>query len=116
MTGVFNVSTDCCCQVSRDDRLAARVFGGIGRAGLSGLAALAEACSSPRGLHAQADSDPGRSRRLIHAVPPEVSLGEALSDPIVRAVMAADRVDPAELEESLDALAKKLARPRAGGR
>ena len=35
---------------------------------------------------------------------PELSLEEMLADPIVRAVMAADGVDPAELSELLRSL------------
>ena len=40
----------------------------------------------------------------------DMSLGEALSDPLIRAVMAADRVDPARLAAELGETARRLAR------
>lgn len=46
----------------------------------------------------------------------DLSLGEAMSDPLIRTVMRADGVNPIELEASLAALSEKLAkRNRAGG-
>ena len=38
----------------------------------------------------------------------ELTLTELLDDPMTRAVMAADRVDPAALNETLSAVARKL--------
>ena len=40
----------------------------------------------------------------------DMSLHEALSDPLIRAVMAADRVDPARLAVELGETARRLAR------
>jgi hypothetical protein len=40
----------------------------------------------------------------------EMSLNEALSDPLIRAVMAADRVDPEKLAAELAETARRLAR------
>jgi hypothetical protein len=40
----------------------------------------------------------------------EMSLAEALSDPLIRAVMAADGVDPARLAVELGETARRLAR------
>ncbi len=40
----------------------------------------------------------------------EPTLKDALSDPLIRTVMAADGVDAAELETMLTAVARKLAR------
>ena len=40
----------------------------------------------------------------------DMSLHEALSDPLIRAVMAADRVDPARLAAELGETARRLAR------
>jgi hypothetical protein len=37
----------------------------------------------------------------------ELTLGEMLADPIVRALMDADRVDPAELEAALRSVASR---------
>jgi hypothetical protein len=46
----------------------------------------------------------------------DLTLGEAMSDPLIRAVMRADGINPAELEASLAALGDKLEkRNRAGG-
>ncbi len=42
--------------------------------------------------------------------PPELTLHEALSDPLIRAVMAADRVNPEKLAADLAETAKRLAR------
>ncbi|HEX4554772.1 MAG TPA: hypothetical protein VH249_12340 [Xanthobacteraceae bacterium] len=39
-----------------------------------------------------------------------MSLNEALSDPLIRAVMAADRVDPEKLAAELAETARRLAR------
>jgi hypothetical protein len=47
---------------------------------------------------------------------PESSLSEALSDPLIRAVMAADRVDPRELESGLRDIARQLDSRRRGAR
>jgi hypothetical protein len=44
----------------------------------------------------------------------EPSLSEALSDPVIRAVMKADGVDPALLAADLRRLASSLRRPAAG--
>ena len=47
---------------------------------------------------------------------PESNLGEALSDPLIRAVMAADGVDPRELESGLRDIARQLdSRRRSAG-
>ena len=40
----------------------------------------------------------------------DMSLAEALADPLVRAVMAADRVDPVRLAAELGETARRLAR------
>jgi len=40
----------------------------------------------------------------------DMSLHEALADPLIRAVMAADRVDPARLAVELGETARRLAR------
>jgi hypothetical protein len=40
----------------------------------------------------------------------DMSLSEALADPLIRAVMAADRVDPARLAADLTETARRLAR------
>ena len=40
----------------------------------------------------------------------DMSLHEALADPLIRAVMAADRVDPARLAIELGETARRLAR------
>jgi hypothetical protein len=40
----------------------------------------------------------------------DMSLREALSDPLIRAVMAADRVDPARLAAELSETARRLHR------
>jgi hypothetical protein len=40
----------------------------------------------------------------------DMSLREALSDPLIRAVMAADRVDPARLAADLAETARRLGR------
>ena len=42
---------------------------------------------------------------------PELTLKDALSDSIVKAVMAADRVDPREFEANLRHIAKTRAEP-----
>jgi hypothetical protein len=46
----------------------------------------------------------------------ELTLTDLLADPMILAVMAADRVDPAALEAALSGLARRLepARPAAG--
>jgi hypothetical protein len=45
---------------------------------------------------------------------PEPTLAELLSDPVTRAVMQADGVDPWELEEMLRGLARLRAQSSAG--
>jgi hypothetical protein len=49
----------------------------------------------------------------------ELTLSDALSDPLVRIVMAADNVDPAKLESMLrriaEGVAPNLSRPREAG-
>jgi hypothetical protein len=40
----------------------------------------------------------------------DMSLAEALADPLIRAVMAADRVDPTQLAVQLGETARRLAR------
>ena len=40
----------------------------------------------------------------------DMSLAEALADPLIRAVMAADRVDPTRLAVELGETARRLAR------
>ena len=52
---------------------------------------------------------PGRNPR-IGTCCREMSLSDALSDPLIRAVMAADRVDPARLAAELGETARRLAR------
>jgi hypothetical protein len=42
----------------------------------------------------------------------ELTLQSALSDPLIRTVMAADKVDPVQLELMLRQIAKKVAAPR----
>jgi hypothetical protein len=42
----------------------------------------------------------------------ELTLRNALSDPLIRTVMAADNVDPAELESMLRRIAKEVATHR----
>jgi hypothetical protein len=41
---------------------------------------------------------------------PDMSLTEALADPLIRAVMAADRVDPARLASELAETARRFGR------
>jgi hypothetical protein len=41
---------------------------------------------------------------------PDMSLAEALADPLIRAVMAADRVDPARLATELTETARRFGR------
>jgi hypothetical protein len=41
---------------------------------------------------------------------PDMSLTEALADPLIRAVMAADRVDPARLADELAETARRFGR------
>jgi hypothetical protein len=43
---------------------------------------------------------------------PDMSLAEALSDPLIRAVMAADRVDPARLAAELAETLRQMGRTR----
>ena len=43
---------------------------------------------------------------------PESNISQTLSDPLIRSVMAADRVDPRELEARLNAIARTLASRR----
>ena len=52
---------------------------------------------------------PARNAR-IGAGCRDVTLHEALADPLVRAVMAADRVDPTRLAAELGETARRLAR------
>ena len=117
MTRVSDARTEDTCH----DRLAARVFGSLGLASVNVLAALARDRSLRRtaGRHTDGWDDlcrPTAGEAVAMAFGAEVSLREALSDPIVVSLMAADRVDPTELEESLEVLAKKLARRRANAR
>jgi len=46
----------------------------------------------------------------------DLTLNEALSDPIIGAVMAADNVDREELKQSLISLAQQIELKRAGSR
>ena len=46
----------------------------------------------------------------------ELTLDRLLADPMTQAIMAADRVDPAELEAAWTALARKLSLARAAER
>jgi len=108
---VFERSNDC-CRDERCDQLAAKVFGALGLKSRDVLAAM---------------TDPGPARRTGRRAEPrreacwpdgvwtaaEVSLSDALADPIVVSLMAADGVDPAALETSLAELAVTLARRRA---
>ena len=43
----------------------------------------------------------------------EPTLGELLADPMIRALMSADHVDPHALEAMFHSLAPRVARPRA---
>jgi hypothetical protein len=43
---------------------------------------------------------------------PESNISQTLSDPLIRSVMAADRVDPRELERHLNAIARTIAKRR----
>lgn len=54
----------------------------------------------------------GRCTRQAHvgAGFPDMSLKEALADPLIRAVMAADGVDPARLAEELAETARRFGR------
>ncbi len=52
---------------------------------------------------------PARNER-IGAGCRDITLPEALADPLIRAVMAADRVDPARLATELAETARQLAR------
>ena len=52
---------------------------------------------------------PARNAR-IGAGCRDMSLREALSDPLIRAVMAADRVDPARLADELAETARRFGR------
>ncbi len=49
-------------------------------------------------------------RARIGAGFPDMSLTEALADPLIRAVMAADRVDPARLADELAETARRFGR------
>jgi hypothetical protein len=54
---------------------------------------------------------------ISHARPcrhgkPEPSIADMLSDPMVRAVMAADGIDPMELEAELRSIARTIASAR----
>ncbi len=114
MTRFFDSMT--CRDETCRDRLAARVIGGLGLAGMNVLAAVAGDFSRAGRRMADQPSASGRAeRRVMISHIAEVSLSEALSDPIVRSLMAADRVDPTELEACLDKLATKLKRRRANG-
>jgi hypothetical protein len=42
----------------------------------------------------------------------ELTLHSALSDPLIRSLMAADNVDPVKLESMLRRIAKEVATPR----
>jgi hypothetical protein len=95
MSRALNGLNDC-CRDERCDRLAAEVFGGQGL--------------TSRDVLATATRRKGQESRRDPCWPAaEVSLGEALSDPIVMSLMAADRVDPAALAESFHTLARVLA-------
>jgi hypothetical protein len=100
-----------CCRDERCGELAARVFGGLGLKSRDVLAAMTEGPTRRKGR------EPGREPcRPDHEgawAAAEVSLSEALADPIVMSLMAADGVDPAALETNLAELAVKLARRRA---
>jgi len=120
MTRISDVTGGARGEERCSDRVAACVFGGLGLPAPDTLAAMAERFSrarpvadpSPaRGL--QPDDCPPAGRRSRIRPAPEVSLSEALSDPIVVSLMAADGVDPAELEANLARVAQKLA-ARAG--
>ena len=52
----------------------------------------------------------GAPRGRIGAGFPDMSLAEALADPLIRAVMAADRVDPARLAAELAETARRVGR------
>ena len=50
------------------------------------------------------------SQARIGAGLPDMSLTEALADPLIRALMAADRVDPAQLASDLAETARRFGR------
>jgi hypothetical protein len=52
----------------------------------------------------------GGQERSIGAGFPDMSLAEALADPLIRAMMAADRVDPARLAHELAETARRVGR------
>ena len=52
----------------------------------------------------------GAQETRIGAGFPDMSLAEALADPLIRAVMAADGVDPAQLKIDLGETARHLVR------
>jgi hypothetical protein len=54
--------------------------------------------------------DPTERSTSVNTGCRDMSLHEVLSDPLTRAVMAADRVDPQELAAELTETAKRLAR------
>ena len=51
--------------------------------------------------------------RIVARCPGDPDLAQILSDPLIRAVMKADRVDPCALEADLRATASKLERARS---
>jgi hypothetical protein len=53
------------------------------------------------------------TKLMIPCFPPQ-TLSDALSDPLIRAVMAADRVDPRELEAGLRDIARQIENRRRG--
>ena len=55
-----------------------------------------------------------KEEKLMSPCFPESNLSEALSDPLIRAVMAADGVDPWELESGLRDIARQLDSRRRG--
>jgi hypothetical protein len=63
----------------------------------------------PSGANRTASIDEGQKMSWCRYEP---SLNEILTDPIVEAVMAADAVDPDELEAMLDRIARGLPRAR----
>jgi hypothetical protein len=119
MNRASDAMTGCCAEERSTDRLAACVLGWFGMPGADGLAVQAGDFARPRRPTAHRRADAGRDQYrpvpdgpMAFASIPEVGLDEALSDPIVRSLMAADGVDPGELETELGELRKTLARQR----
>jgi len=53
--------------------------------------------------------DPSREEHSMRTAIEELTMSNALSDPLIRALMAADNVDPVKLETMLRRIAKRAA-------